>query len=322
MSRITVRPMRSADLAECGALLAERHRRHRMAEPLLSVRFCEVDAAVREVTAAFETADASGAVALRDGVPVGFVLGSPKTSPVWGPNIWVEAAGQAATDGEVMRDLYAAAAARWVGEGRTSHYVLLPAHDAELVRAWFRLGFGQQQAHAVRRAVRTQAGVVAGLSVRRADRGDIPALAELDMELPRHHGSSPTFSPGVLSTLEENVAEWEEGIADPGLATFVAESDGRVVGSAIGCALERSGTHLSLTRPDNAGFLGFAAVLPHARGKGAGRALGEAVINWAVDSGFDCVVADWRVTNLLASRAWPALGFTESFLRLHRTVAT
>ncbi|MCL7458745.1 GNAT family N-acetyltransferase [Micromonospora sp. MSM11] len=314
--------MESADLAACGALLAERHRRHRTAEPLLSARFCAVDAALRELTAAFETSGASGAVALRDAVPVGFVLGAPKSSPVWGPNIWVEAAGQAVTDAEVVRDLYAAAATRWVAEGRTAHYVLVPAHDADLVRAWFRLGFGQQQAHAVRPAVRTRTVDVAGVSVRRAGRPDIPALAELDLELPRQHGSSPTFSPGVLSTVEENLAEWEEGIADTGLATFVAESDGHVIGSAIGCALEKSGSHLGLARPDNAGFLGFAAVFPHARGRGAGRALGGAVIDWAVDSGFDSVVTDWRVTNLLASRTWPALGFTESFLRLHRTVAT
>ncbi|MEH0971471.1 GNAT family N-acetyltransferase [Micromonospora sp. CPCC 205546] len=314
--------MESDDLAACGVLLADRHRRHRMAEPLLSARFCEVDAARRELTAAFETTEASGAVALRDGAPVGFVLGSPKSSSVWGPNIWVEAAGQAVTDAEVMRDLYAAAATRWVGEGRTAHYVLVPAYDADLVRAWFRLGFGQQQAHGIRPAVRTRTRTdVAGLSVRRAVRADIPALAELDIELPRQHGSSPTFSPGVLSTVEENLAEWEEGIADTGFATFVAESDGRVVGSAIGCALERSSTHLSLARPDDAGFLGFAAVFPEARGRGVGRALGEAVVDWAVDSGFGCVVTDWRVTNLLASRTWPALGFTESFLRLHRTVA-
>jgi hypothetical protein len=32
------------------------------------------------------------------------------------------------------------------------------------------------------------------------------------------------------------------------------------------------------------------------------------------------VVTDWRVTNLLASHAWPALGFAETFLRLDRLI--
>jgi GNAT superfamily N-acetyltransferase len=93
-----------------------------------------------------------------------------------------------------------------------------------------------------------------------------------------------------------------------------------VAGAAVGCALEKSGSHTSLARPDNAGFLGFAAVFPSERGHGAGRALGEAVLEWAAQAGFGCVVIDWRVTNLLSSRTWPALGFAESFLRLHRLI--
>jgi hypothetical protein len=48
--------------------------------------------------------------------------------------------------------------------------------------------------------------------------------------------------------------------------------------------------------------------------------LGEAVLGWSAERGFDCVVTDWRVTNLLSSRAWPALGFEETFLRLHRMI--
>ncbi|MER7460016.1 GNAT family N-acetyltransferase [Micromonospora sp. NPDC126480] len=320
MSRTELRPFTAEDLAACGALLADRHRRHRAAQPLLPARFEDATGALAELTAAYETPDASGAVAYRAGVPVGFVLGAPKPSPVWGPNIWVEAAGLAATDPEVMRDLYAVAAARWVDEGRTAHYVVVPAHDAELLRAWFRLGFGQQHAHAIRPATPPGTATPAGLSVRRATPADVPALARLDIELPRHQGRSPTFSAGPVGTLEESVAEWTADVDNPAYATFVAESRGRVIGSAVGCALEMSSGHLSLARPDNAGFLGFAAVLPEARGAGAGRALGTAVIDWAGSVGFDTVVTDWRVTNLLSSRAWPALGFTETFLRLHRLI--
>ena len=321
MSRVEVRPFEAADLPECGALLADRHRRHRIAEPLLSPRFEDAGAALSELTAAFEMPDASGAVAFRGGVPVGFVLGAPKQSPLWGPNVWVEAAGQAVTDAEVMRDLYAFAAARWVDEGRTAHYVVVPAHDVQLVHAWFRVGFGQQHAHAIRPVTRPAATpAVAGPLVRPATRADIEVLAQLDVELPLHQSLSPVFSAGKVGTVEESIAEWAEDIDDAEYTTFVAERDGKVIGSAVGCALEKSSAHLSLARPDNAGFLGFAAVFPHARGAGAGRALGEAVIDWAARSGFDSVVTDWRVTNLLSSRAWPTLGFTETFLRLHRLI--
>ncbi len=71
-------------------------------------------------------------------------------------------------------------------------------------------------------------------------------------------------------------------------------------------------------RPPGAGFLGFAAVFPDGARSGAGRALGEAVLAWCAEEGHSCVVTDWRATNLLSSRAWPALGFRDTFLRLHR----
>jgi GNAT superfamily N-acetyltransferase len=320
MSGLEVRPFDAADVAAAGVLLAERHRRHRLAQPLLSRRYEDADAAAAEVARTLSEQNASGAVALRNGAVVGFLLGAPKPDDVWGPNVWVEAAGQAVTDAEVMRDLYAVAATRWVDEGQTAHYVLTPAADSELVRAWFRLGFGQQQAHGIRDTAAVPAPPAAAVTVRRATREDVTALAQLDQELPLHQSLAPTFSAGRIGSFEESLAEWESDVDDPGYATFVVELDGKVIGSAVGCALEKSKSHAGLARPDNAGFLGFAAVSPHARGAGAGRALGAAVVSWAGTSGFDSVVTDWRVTNLLSSRAWPALGFAESFVRLHRLI--
>jgi GNAT superfamily N-acetyltransferase len=148
----------------------------------------------------------------------------------------------------------------------------------------------------------------------------MPVLAELDVVLPQHQGMSPVFSSAEVPTLEEALADWEESFDDPAYATFVAEHNDQVIGSAVGCSLDKSSAHNGLARPDNAGFLGFAAVLPSARGLGAGRALGEAVLQWSADTGYTSVVTDWRVTNLLSSRAWPRLGFRQTFHRLHRLI--
>ncbi len=92
--------------------------------------------------------DADGVAATRGGRLVGYLLGMRKGDD-WGPNVWVEPAGQAAEYAEDVRDLYAAAAARWVADGRTAHYAVVPATDAELVDAWFRLGFGHQHAYGI-----------------------------------------------------------------------------------------------------------------------------------------------------------------------------
>ena len=315
-----VRPFAAGDVPAAGVLLAQRHARHRLGRPLLSPRYEDVAVATAEVAAAFETAGASGAFAVRDGQPVGYLLGFPKPGGSWGPNMWVESAGHAAADGETLRDLYGLASAGWVESGLTAHYVLVPATDEELVRAWFRLAFGQQHCHGLRGLPEQTPLPRAGLTIRRAERRDIPALAELEVELPRHQSRAPVFSAAPVPTAEQAAGEWTEDFDDPGYTTFVAERNGTVVGAAIGSALEKSASHTGLARPGNAGFLAAAAVFPSERGHGTGRALGETVLEWAAQAGFGCVVTDWRVTNLLSSRTWPALGFAESFLRLHRLV--
>ncbi|WP_432940182.1 N-acetyltransferase family protein [Kribbella sp. CA-253562] len=318
MGEVGVRAFGAGDLDGAARLLVERHVEHRRRHPLLRWDFEDVKLARVAVTEAWELEGASGAVAERGGEIVGYLLGAPK-GKVWGPNVWVEAAGVAARDAEVVRDLYGVAAARWVDEGRTAQYVVVP-DDARLIDAFFRLGFGAQHAHALRGPFDAEVKVPAGLTVRRAERRDVQALAELDLVLPRHQGLSPVFSAGEVPSLEEAVADWDESVDDPEFATFVAEVNGRVVGSAIGCSLEKSSTHQGVARPDNAGFLGFAAVFPEDRGHGAGRVLGETVLKWCADVGYDSVVTDWRVTNLLSSRTWPRLGFVPTFQRLHRLI--
>lgn len=318
MPRVELHPFTDSDLAAAGALLARRHAAHRRSEPLLAPRFAEVDDATREVAQLWKVDGASGAVARLSGRVVGFLLGTPRPGNVWGPNVWVEPAGHAVDQPEVVRDLYAHAAARWVDEGRTAHYAVVPAPDAALVDAWFRLGFGQQHVYALCPA--TPSAVGPGFTIRRATRDDVPALAALDLVLPQHQGLAPVFSAGEVPTIEEALDEWAEGIDNPADATFVAERDGMVVGSAIGCPVTESRMHASVARPDDAGLLAFAAVHPGARGYGIGSALGRAVLGWIAESGYRTAVTDWRATNLLSSRTWPRLGFRPTFLRLHRVV--
>jgi GNAT superfamily N-acetyltransferase len=320
MARVDVQPFTDDDLDAAGALLARRHAAHRSATPLLAERFEKVEEATREVAELWKVDGASGAVGRRAGRVVGYLLGTPRAGDLWGPNVWVEPAGHAVEDAETVRDLYAVAAARWVDEGRTAHYTVVPAPDAALVDAWFRLGFGQQHVHGLCDAALVEGAAPADVTVRRATRDDIPALASLDLVLPRHQALSPVFSSGGIPPLDESLAEWTEDIDDPAYTTFVAERDGVVVGSAVGCSVEKSRLHSGIARPDDAGFLGFAAVRPDARGHGVGTALGRAVMGWIAEAGYRAAVTDWRATNLLSSRTWPRLGFRPSFLRLHRVV--
>jgi GNAT superfamily N-acetyltransferase len=319
---VQVRPFEASDLDLAAGLLAARHRRHRLTEALLDPAYETRGAARHEIETLLAADSATAWAASAGGSLAGFVIGISKDPATWGGNVWVEAAGHAATGAAVVRALYAVAAAAWVDAGRANHHVLVPATDEDLKEAWFSLDFGQQHLHAVRESPPASFGVVpqAELVIRRAKRADLPALAELELVLPRHSRLAPVFSRLPLQPVEEVRAELERDFDDPRFTTFVAEVDGRVVGSATGCSLEESSTNTSLIRPDRAGFLGYAAVLPEARGLGVGRALGETILAWGRDAGYRTIATDWRSTNLPADGAWCGLGFRPTFRRLHRAI--
>jgi GNAT superfamily N-acetyltransferase len=317
-----IRPFDAADLDAAAALLADRHRRHRLAEPLLDPAYEAPVGARAEIEKLLAVDGAAGWTARRGGDVAGYMIGTAKTDSTWGRNVWVEPAGHAATGGDVVRALYAVAANAWAREERFNQHVLVPATDTELVDAWFTLDFGQQHVHAAREnppadfAVRPRSA----LAIRRATRDDLPVLAELELVLPRHMVGAPVFSRLPIQPIEEILAEIDGDFDDPKYTWLVAEHEGRVVGDTIALSLEHSPGNSSLIRPASAGFLGYAAVLPEARGLGIGRALAESVMAWSRDAGYGCVATDWRSTNIEADRTWRALGFRPTFRRLHRSI--
>jgi len=320
VARLELHPFGPDFLEDAAGLLARRHAAHRVVEPGLPAAYEQLEVA-RAAIAKLTTGEATGAAASRGGAVVGYLVGTPREDPIWGPNVWVEPAGQAVAEAEAARDLYAFAAARWVDEGRTSHYAVVPASDPALVDAWFRLGFGQQHVHAIREVPEAPLTVrLPGVEIRRAVRDDIDALAELELSLPAHQVRAPVFSTLPPQPLEEVRSEWEEDFDNPAFATFVAVVDGCVVGSAVGCSVTESGMHSGIARPDDAGLLGVVAVREGARGAGIGKALGTTVLDWAAAEGYRWIANDWRATNLLASRTWPQLGWRQTFLRLHRLI--
>ena len=134
MARLEVVPFSDEHLDEAARLLAARHARQREAEPLLPKSFEAHDAAHGEVTASWHAEGASGAAAFRAGRLVGYLIGAPRDTDVWGENIWVDLAGHAVDEAEDVRDLYATAASL---QGRK--------RPAEAERIYRRL---VQQAHA------------------------------------------------------------------------------------------------------------------------------------------------------------------------------
>ncbi len=319
MARLEIRPFSDEFLAPAGELLAARHRAHRAAEPLLPGRYEDPAAAQAEVEALLALDGASGAVALRDGRVVGYLLGTRKSDEIWGANVWVELAGHAVEEPEDLRDLYAAAAQGWVDERRAA----APLRPRPRDRSGARRGVVSRR---VRPAARRRHPGGARGTVARGRRGsrpeaDVDALLDLDPVLSDHQERSPVFARGLASADREELrAELLEDLAKEEIGDLVVERDGQIVGAFQLVPVELSSVHSGLARPPGAALLGWAATCPDVRGSGAGLALTEAAFAWARERGHETMVTDWRVTNLLASRFWPARGFRPTFLRLYRHI--
>jgi len=322
VTRYEVSPFGPADLADAASLLAGRHARQRLVWGALNPAFEDLGAAQELIAALLGRDGASGAMVRSDGAAVAYVLGAPRDAQ-WGANVWVEDAGSAARDPDALRLAYAAAAETWSAAGWAKHYIVTPATDEDMVDAWFRLSFGLQHVHALRELPPAdfELRVRPGLIVRPAERRDIDAMVALDPVLPAHTRRAPVFSDIPIPTPQESRAEVEQDFDDARFSPYVAEFEGRVVGAATFCSLEVSNGNTLMMRPRSAGFLGYAAVAPDARGLGAGRALGDACLIWARDNDYDWVATDWRSTNLEADRTWRAVGFRPTFYRLFRSIA-
>jgi ribosomal protein S18 acetylase RimI-like enzyme len=321
MPRLEIRPFSEEHLDAAARLLARRHERHRAAEHLLPERFEDPAAAVEEVKAAWAAQRACGSIGFHEGRPVGFLVGSRRDADVWGENIWVDYAGHGVETAEDVRDLYATAAGRWVEEGATNHYVLVPAFDDALVNSWFRLGFGQQQGHGVREvSAGTAVQLPAGLEIRKPTADDVDSLVRVDLALPKHHRTSPVFSTRPIPTEQESRDEWARTLAGNEEEVLIGCLDGKPVAAWSLDDGTRSSYFKGLARPEQSCYLGFAATLPEIRGSGVGVAMTDASFAWAAEAGYTSMGTDWRVTNLLASRFWPRRGFRVSFLRLYRHI--
>jgi ribosomal protein S18 acetylase RimI-like enzyme len=320
MAVLEVLPFSDEHVAGAGRLLAARHARQRQAEPLLAPAFEDATRAAEEVAAVWALPDASGSAALRDEELVGYLIGAPREVDVWGENVWVPEAGHAVEEAEDARDLYALAAARWYEEGRRRHYVLAPASDSRLVEAWFRLGFGQQQAHGVREVAEGSVDLPEGFVIREPRAADVEALLSVDLALPAHQRGSPVFSEQPLPTEDAIREEWHSTLAGNEEKILIGFKNGQPVACWSVVAAELSYHYKGLMRPEQASYLAFASTVPEARGSGIGVALTQASLAAAAKDGYAAMVTDWRVTNLLASRFWPKRGFRTAFLRLARSI--
>ena len=162
--------------------------------------------------------------------PRGYLIGSPqrKGDAKW---LWVSVASHVLDgDAEHARDLYAAAAQRWVDEGHKEHAVFLPSHDAALIDAWFRLSFGSSGVLAMR-GTEGEEQYDGGVEIRPGTPDDFGHAARLEIAMHEAMEPSPSFS-GFQSDTPEAVvrAAVEKEVTDD---CAVALRDEELVGREV-----------------------------------------------------------------------------------------
>jgi len=308
MAQIEIVAFADEHVGGAAEVLARRHAQHRGLCALLP----EIDDFTAQVRDA--GVDATGAVAIDGDRVVGYLLGRHAHDAI-GAHIWSHVGGQAVDEPAVVQDLYVVAAARWVDEGCRRHFVFVPSIPA-LVEPWFRLSFGASAALAARPAWPAPSFSAPGVTVRRVSTADMADVARLERELYVGLAASPSFSGLRVDSVEVFEDEWRANEHDERYVAFLAETDGETVGQLF--LFRRPAGDLRV--PPRSIDLASASVWPEARGRGIGSALTGTAFAWARDNGVETVITDWRMSNLVAARYWPARGFEETFLRLYRSI--
>jgi predicted N-acetyltransferase YhbS len=207
-------------------------------------------------------------------------------------------------EAETIRSAYAQEAPGWP----PLHFAIAKP-TPEALDPWYRLGFAQMHAYGVRPSGGERESV-AGVTVRRGGPADLEDAIRIDALIYEAQAAPPSYSSYEVDDAEHRQA-WVETLEGDDVAYFVAERGGRVVGHA---------TVYPDVEDSEAMHLASTAVLPEERGAGIGRVLTSWALAHAAERGYPRLRTNWRVTNLGASRYWPARGFELSHIRLVRRV--
>jgi GNAT superfamily N-acetyltransferase len=299
---ILTRPFAAEDVDAVAALAAASYLQARAAEPLLGGRLGDP----AELRA--RLADLAGTVAVREGEVAAAWLAAPsggaQAAPAWG----------VVGDLDGIRAAYAVQAAGWVPTGARTHTAMVNVSDMARHDALVDLGFGHEQAYALR-TLDDPTPAPDGVEVRPGTPADLDAVVALAPVIGRHQMQSPVFSRVGPSFFDQLEASHREELANPEAHYLLAVVDGDVLGAAIWYLGEED-----WLVPPRSSELAWAVVAEAARGRGVGLALTAAAMAAAREAGATSMVTDWRTTNLLSSRFWPARGFRAIAYRMARTI--
>jgi GNAT superfamily N-acetyltransferase len=292
-----IRPFEPEDIPDSARLFAERYAHLRAGIPELPPGWEEA----QRVTGMIDQIMAAGpGLVAREGDGLrgylgGWIIGEGAERWVYVPE-WGHGAAMSGRR-RTWEALYAALLPEWLDRGARVHRITLMAGD-ELIEALSWLSFGATTVDAMRGTDGIESDT---FPVRRGSVADTDIVVALRDGLRRHLQSTPVYL--VLPDPIDPEAERAK-LADPAIATLLAEEDGKVTGFLrIGPSAD--GVATIVKDPGTASITG-AFTLGDRRGAGVGSCLLNAALSWARDEGYVRVAVDFEPMNLLAARFWTA----------------
>ena len=314
--------------AECeaaGALLAARHARERLRFPLLPMAYEDPVRATELVRSTMAHCD--GAAAVDAGDVIGFLTSlesaTDPASPMarYAPErasvhlVHGHAVAAGADPGRIYGSLFGELAERAVASGLVDYSVHVPLGDPAIETAWVALGFGRLSSFAVRGVDPIDRAIPPDVEIRKASPDELDIVDRLVDEEAVFHAGSPIFRPYRRSATVDAVrAEIATRLASDDDAFLIARR-GR---KDIGVISVQPGFGSPLCVPDGAAYIAATAVLPEARGSGAGSALAGAALDWARDRGHRAACLHFSTANSMSSSFWPGVGFVPVMALLRR----
>ncbi len=155
------------------------------------------------------------------------------------------------------------------------------------------------------------------MKIRVANKGDYAAFTRLEIEVHRLHVANEPW----LFRMPENGCLWEQAdyedmIDQEETVLFLAEEAGEPSGYVF--ALLRSRPSRPILVPKRICSIESIGVTARCQGKGVGRALMEAVYDWAVSNGADELDLSVHAFNQQAIYFYESLGYETYTLRMHK----
>ncbi|MBE5804515.1 MAG: GNAT family N-acetyltransferase [Clostridiales bacterium] len=222
----------------------------------------------------------------------------------------VEAHGVDSGDSvRVWQRMYQAAAEKWVRAGAAYHAIALYEHDASAKEAFFRYGFGQRCADAIRKVEPLNARPVPGVAYRELPPGSAEMVRELRRGLDIHLCQSPCF----MARTDEGRQSWLEQVKHRDSRLFAAMS-----GDAPIAFIEvmDEGENFITSYPAMLSICG-AYCLPAWRGTGVSKALLDHVLCALQAEGVELLGVDYETMNPTAAGFWGKyfMPYTASLVR-------